>query len=51
MTFRHNVAYMVNSFPVSSEVPVMINILYEIIKMLRENVKMHDEILNVIYLY
>ena len=34
MTFRHNVAYMVKSFLVSSEIPVMI--LYKLIKILHE---------------
>ena len=45
LTFRHNVTYMVNSFLVSSEVTLMINILYEIIKIL------HEKMLNAIYLY
>ena len=42
---------MVKSILVSSDVPVLINILVEIIKMLRENVKMHEKILNTIYLH
>ena len=51
MAFRKNVACMVNSILVSSDIPVLINILFEIIKMLRENVKMHQKILNTIYLH
>ena len=42
---------MVKSILVSSDVPVLINILVEIIKMLRENVKMYEKILNTIYLH
>ena len=34
--FRHNSACMVNSFLLSLETPVMINILYEMIKILHE---------------
>ena len=38
--FRHNIAYMVNSFLVPLEIPIMINILYKMIKIL------HEEMLN-----
>ena len=41
LTFRHNIAYMVNSFFVSLEIPVMMSS----IKIL------HQEMLNAIYLY
>ena len=41
----HNIAYMVNSIIVSLDIPVMINILYENIKML------HEKILTAIDLY
>ena len=38
--FRHNIACMIISFVFSLDIPVMINILYKIIKILyRENVK------------
>ena len=42
-TFQHNIAYMVNSFVFSLDIPVMINILYKMIKIL------HKKILNAIY--
>ena len=45
MTFLHNTAYMVNLFLVSLEISVMVNILYEMIKIL------HEKMLNAIYLY
>ena len=45
VTFCHNIAYMVNSFLVSLEISVMMNILYEMIKLLPE------KMLNAIYLY
>ena len=45
MTFRHNIAYMINSFVVSLDIPVMIKMLYEIIEIL------HEKILNAVYLY
>ena len=45
MTFRHNIAYMVNSFVSSLDITVMIHILYEIIKILQE------KMLNAIYMY
>ena len=34
--FRHDIAFIVNSFLVSLEISVMINILYELIKILRK---------------
>ena len=43
--FRHNFAYMVNSFLVSLDITVMINILSEITKVL------HEKILKTINLY
>ena len=36
VTFRHNFAYMVNSFVVSLDITVLINILQEITKILKE---------------
>ena len=45
MTFRHNFPYMINIFVFSLDIPVMINILYEMIKIL------HEKMLNAIYLY
>ena len=45
MMLRYNIPYMVNSFFFSLYMPVMIKILYEMIKIL------HVKILNVIYLY
>ena len=45
VTFRHNTPYVFNSFLVSLEISVIINILYEMIK------AMHAKMLNVIYLY
>ena len=42
--FQQNIACMVNSFLASLEIPVMINILYKMIKMPKK-------ILNAIYLY
>ena len=44
-TLRHDFAYMVISFLVSLEIPVMIDILYEMIKIL------HEKMSNGIYLY
>ena len=35
--FRHNIAYMGNLFVVSLDIPVTINVLYEMIKILHEN--------------
>ena len=43
--FRHNIPYMGNSFVFSLDIPTMINILCEIIKIL------HQKMLNAIYLY
>ena len=43
--FRHDTAYMVNLLFVSLEIPVMINILCELIEIL------HEKMLNAIYLY
>ena len=45
MTLRQNIADMVNSFVFSLDIPVMINILYEMIKIVLA------EMLNAIYLY
>ena len=45
MTFRHNIPYTVGSFVFSLDVPVIINILYEMITIL------HEKMLNTIYLY
>ena len=45
MTFRHNIAYIFNSFVFSLDIPVIINILYETIKIVNE------KMLNAIYLY
>ena len=45
MTLRQNIADMVNSFVFSLDIPVMINILYEMIKIVPA------EMLNAIYLY
>ena len=45
MTFRHNIPYMVGSFVFSLDIPVIINILYEMITIL------HEKMLNTIYLY
>ena len=42
--FRHKIPYMVNQFVFSLDIPAMINILYEMIKFLRE------KMLNKIYL-
>ena len=39
VTFRRNIAYMVNSFAVSLDVTVMINISQEIIKFLQKTLK------------
>ena len=36
MTFRHNIAYMVNLFVVSLDITVMINVLQEMTKILHE---------------
>ena len=44
VTFRHNTAHNVNSFGFSIDIPVIINILYEIIKIL------HEKMLNATYL-
>ena len=38
--FWHNIPYMVNSFVFSLDIPVMINILYEMIKILHEKILM-----------
>ena len=35
---QHNIAYMANSFTVSVDIHVKINILYEMIKILREKI-------------
>ena len=43
--FQHNIPYMAKSFDFSLDIPVMINILYEMIKIL------HEKMLNAIYLY
>ena len=45
MKFRHNIAYMVNSFVSSLDITVMIHILYEIVKILQE------KMLNAICMY
>ena len=45
VTFLHNTTYMVNSFLVSLEISVMVNILFEMIKIL------HEKMLNAVYLY
>ena len=45
MTNRHNAAYMINSFLASLDIPPIINILNEMIKIL------HEKRLNAIYLY
>ena len=34
--FRHDIAFIINSFLASLEISVMINILYELIKILRK---------------
>ena len=39
VTFRRNIAYIVNSFVVSLDVTVMINISQEIIKFLQKTLK------------
>ena len=44
-TFQHNIPYMINSFVFSLDIPVMINILFEMIKIL------HEKMVNSIYLY
>ena len=36
VAFQHNIANMINSFLVSFEIPDIINILYEIIKILHQ---------------
>ena len=43
--FPHNISYVVNSFVLSLNIPVMIKILYEMIKIL------HEKMLNITYLY
>ena len=43
--FWPNIPYMVNSFVFSLDIPVMINILYETIKVL------HEKMRNAIYFY
>ena len=45
VTFRHNFAYIVNSFSVSFDITVMINILIDIIKLL------HEKMIRAINLY
>ena len=45
VTFRHNISYVANSFVFSLDIAVMINILYKMIKILR------DKMLNAMYLY
>ena len=44
-TFQPNIPYMVNSCVFSVDIPVTINILYKVIKIL------HEKMLNVIYFY
>ena len=45
VTFWHNIPYVVNSFIFPLDIPVVIKILYKMIKIL------HEKMLNAIYLY